>query len=234
MLQPALSIGNLGQLTVDALISNFSIPCVGYFDEEFVVPVAGNDVFTQENSGVLSTAIEVYHAKLHDAIPVTLVQQRSSIITGYGREYAEHLFKWIKSERFRETIVILGLNSSMRIDSQLAGSQFRYVATPLEAGKKKRFERCELIPLEEPLTAVLRPGSIARRLHQLAENEKLPLVVLARFVHGGYSVQESIETAKLCAQYLSLPNENIEAPWKLPTSWKHIMQTLPFDQKLFG
>lgn len=59
--QPAISIGNVGQLAVDLLINSIAdIHHCGYIDDENVLPVIGSDPFAKDDSqqGSLSTNFE--------------------------------------------------------------------------------------------------------------------------------------------------------------------------------
>ena len=56
--QPALSIGNMGQLAVDLLISSSRARRVAYLDEPSVLPCAGNDAFGPDAVGDLALALE--------------------------------------------------------------------------------------------------------------------------------------------------------------------------------
>ena len=43
--QPAVSIGNVGQLATDLLVSNLGLKLVGHIHDEDVLPVAGDDAY---------------------------------------------------------------------------------------------------------------------------------------------------------------------------------------------
>ena len=57
-----MSIGNVGQLAVDLVVSSISSNCchIGYFHDSCVLPVVGNDAFTQSSGslGKLSVSVE--------------------------------------------------------------------------------------------------------------------------------------------------------------------------------
>ena len=56
--QSALSIGNVGQLAVNLLISSSRARRVAYLDEPSVLPCAGNDAFGPDAVGDLALALE--------------------------------------------------------------------------------------------------------------------------------------------------------------------------------
>jgi hypothetical protein len=52
-----VSVGNVGQLTCDVIISTLGAIRVGYFYEDSVQPVVGSDPFN-ESSGQIATAVD--------------------------------------------------------------------------------------------------------------------------------------------------------------------------------
>jgi hypothetical protein len=57
-LQPAVSIGNVGQLTADLLVSSMGSEKVGYLDDPYVLPCVGNDAYGPFPQGDLALPIE--------------------------------------------------------------------------------------------------------------------------------------------------------------------------------
>ena len=55
-----MSVGNVGQLTADLLISTLQIPSVGYLHDESLLPLCGNDPYgkTGVSQGNLVTSAE--------------------------------------------------------------------------------------------------------------------------------------------------------------------------------
>lgn len=56
--QPALSIGNVGQLAVDLLVSTMRAERIGYLDSPFVLPCVGNDAYGPVPQGDLALPLE--------------------------------------------------------------------------------------------------------------------------------------------------------------------------------
>lgn len=56
-MQPAVSVGNVGQLACDLLISALNARRVGFLYDDSTMPVAGSDPFDQ-NSRHITTAVE--------------------------------------------------------------------------------------------------------------------------------------------------------------------------------
>lgn len=56
--QPALSIGNVGQLGVDLLISSTRADRIGYLDDPNVLPCVGNDAYFPFSKPQLALSLE--------------------------------------------------------------------------------------------------------------------------------------------------------------------------------
>lgn len=70
--QPALSIGNVGQLAVDLLIPSAKARRVAYLDEPSVLPCAGNDAFGPDAVGDLALALEGWASRIPTLCPPVL------------------------------------------------------------------------------------------------------------------------------------------------------------------
>ena len=60
MFQPAVSVGNVGQLAIDLIISTLNMHKIGYFYTDCLVPMVGNNPYAtaEENSAELSINAE--------------------------------------------------------------------------------------------------------------------------------------------------------------------------------
>jgi len=56
--QPALSIGNVGQLAIDLLVSSSGAKRVAFLDEPSVLPCVGNDAYGPIPEGDLALPLE--------------------------------------------------------------------------------------------------------------------------------------------------------------------------------
>ena len=54
--QPAVSVGNVGQLSVDLLISSLQPVKIAKLDHPVFVPVVGSDPYNQEGKGIMTAA----------------------------------------------------------------------------------------------------------------------------------------------------------------------------------
>lgn len=81
LILPALSIGNVGQLAVDLLVSSTRAERIGYLDDPYILPCVGNDAYGPTPCGELALPLEAYDSRNNG---VALVQQRSPVVKVVG------------------------------------------------------------------------------------------------------------------------------------------------------
>ncbi|KAK4405239.1 Proteasome assembly chaperone 2, partial [Sesamum angolense] len=104
---PALSIGNVGQLAVDLLISSLKAEKIGYLDEPNVLPCVGNDAYSPSPLGKLALPVEAYESS---SSAMTLVQQRSPVVKGTMIEYAKNVASFAAANGKNHVIILSSLD----------------------------------------------------------------------------------------------------------------------------
>ncbi|KAL0386989.1 UNVERIFIED_CONTAM: Proteasome assembly chaperone 2 [Sesamum radiatum] len=104
---PALSIGNVGQLAVDLLISSLKAEKIGYLDEPNVLPCVGNDAYSPSPLGKLALPVEAYESY---SSAMTLVQQRSPVVKGTMNEYAKNVASFAAANGKNHVIILSSLD----------------------------------------------------------------------------------------------------------------------------
>jgi len=132
---PAVSVGNVGQLCVDVLLSNVGAVKIGFLHDQNVLPYAGNDTASDTITGKISVSLEVFYVPSKQ---VVIVQQRSPCISGRKISFTKNLCDWIEKSDFKQVILLTSTEASKRDDTDLAaGSPFSYFLThPAEATEK--------------------------------------------------------------------------------------------------
>nr|XP_029508651.1 proteasome assembly chaperone 2 [Oncorhynchus nerka] len=79
LIMPAISVGNVGQLAVDLIVSTLNMCRVGYIHTDCLIPMAGNNPYATfaENANDLSTNAEVYSSP---ELRLAVLQIRTPII----------------------------------------------------------------------------------------------------------------------------------------------------------
>ncbi|KAJ4836048.1 hypothetical protein Tsubulata_008947 [Turnera subulata] len=147
LILPALSIGNVGQLAVDLLVSSTRAERIGYLDEPNILPCVGNDAYGPVPCGHLALPLEAYDSP---ANTLTLVQQRSPVVKGKMVEFAKNLADFAASTGKKHVIVLSSLEFGRwkRIDTS-SGLQIYYLSSNGENGKDETCERLGWKRLQE-------------------------------------------------------------------------------------
>ncbi|XP_023563280.1 proteasome assembly chaperone 2 isoform X3 [Octodon degus] len=118
LLLPAVSVGNVGQLAIDLIISTLNMSKIGYFYTDCLVPMVGNNPYAtaEENSTELSINTEVYSLPSRKLVALQL---RSIFIKYKSTSFCEKLLSWVKSSRFARVVVLSSSHSYQRSDLQL-------------------------------------------------------------------------------------------------------------------
>nr|ACU20568.1 unknown [Glycine max] len=139
LILPALSIGNVGQLVADLLISSMGSERVGYLDDPNVLPCVGNDAYGPFPQGDLALPLEAYDS-LSNAL--TIIQQRSPVVKGMMIEFAKNMADFLKAKGLKVTCLLCYCSEGDNISDafQLGDAvckllQLNHPITGIESGK---------------------------------------------------------------------------------------------------
>ena len=256
--EPAVSVGNVGQLAVDMVISTLWMERIGYIYHDSILPLVGNDPFAHPESVSckIVTSCEVYENIESKTI---IIQQRSPFIRGKRTSFKQWLKTWMKEEKIEQLVILTSSHAHERIDCQLEGSQFRFIAGPtIEAHEIKELKsNLEWQELEKRLgedemrsgndsSSIYIPGAgIAKSLFQECSNE-MKVCILLMFCAEGDNAGDALELAKHMNDWLNIidmepkriigiDGKPVLMPglsWKVPHSWK-LMYGSNVDRTLF-
>lgn len=168
LLLPALSIGNVGQLAIDLLVSSSGAKRVAFLDEPSVLPCVGNDAYGPIPEGVLALPLEAYESPQHS---LTLIQQRSPVLKGMMVEFARNFARFISSFGKKHVVILSGLDSGRRrmLDAS-SYMQIQYISSATNDGTDRRCEELGYKKLEEYNPSQRR----WKQLALLAEGKSIP------------------------------------------------------------
>lgn len=138
LLVPALSIGNVGQLALDLIISSLQAHKAGYLDDPHVLPCVGNDPFGSNDKGELAVALEVYEELDNN---FRIVQQRAPIIKGTMLKFAKNFAVWASNNNTKEVIIVSGVDAGKRSMQDVGSSPISYISTANQDGTDQRCEQ---------------------------------------------------------------------------------------------
>ncbi|XP_049626093.1 proteasome assembly chaperone 2 [Suncus etruscus] len=237
LLMPAVSVGNVGQLAIDLIISTLDMCKIGYFYTDCLVPMVGNDPYAtaEENSTELSINAEVYSLPSKKLV---VLQIRSIFIKFKSKSFCEKLLSWVKNSDFAKVIVLSSSHSSHCDDLQLGGTPFRYLYTPsmqknvqnkIKSLNWREMESSPCIPeIEDSEPCIRIPGGgITKTLYDESCSKEIPMVILLKFVSEGDNIPDALDLVEYLNEWLYIIKRSCEdnhtrsaLRWKIPSSWR--------------
>lgn len=227
-----VSVGNIGQLATDLLISSLpgNTHKCGHLISPLVQPIVGPNPYINRSSDI-SLSCELYE---NTANKVVIFQQRAPLFQGKRRAFVSLLIDFIRAEKFKETVCLTSAAAVERVDSQLtSASQCRYLSTctntnntdstmkfpgswkPMEKRMDKNRNVVEYNDIEnenekeDSLIEFVPQGGIAQQFFKASKEKKLDNVhVLIVFAHKGNTIPETFQLANYLNEWKQWVKEN--------------------------
>ncbi|KAJ8353760.1 hypothetical protein SKAU_G00213270 [Synaphobranchus kaupii] len=232
LVMPAVSVGNVGQLATDLIISTLNMPRVGYFHTDCLIPLAGYNPYapSADNSTELCTTAEVYC--LPD-LKLAVLQIRSPIIQTKHKKFRKLIVSWIKSSGFAQTVLLSSSHAYQRDDQQIHSTALRYLLSPamqriagdaLKELEWREMERVKPFPgISETEQRLYIPGGgVTKGLYTDCCSEEIPLAVVLTFCSEGDNIPDAFALVNHLNDWLHLVGKPSDAPsqWRAPCSWR--------------
>ncbi|KAM4705781.1 proteasome assembly chaperone 2 [Rhinophrynus dorsalis] len=233
LLLPAVSVGNVGQLSIDLIISTLNMPKVGYFYTDCLVPMVGNNPYAtnEDNANELCTNAEVYSLP---SKKLAVLQLRSPVLKKKSKSFRQALISWVKRCSFSKVILLSSSHAYQRDDQQLFGTPFRYLITPVmqrtveDVIKEldwKEMEKVSSYPgvNEEEKKVSIPGGGFTKMLYDDCCTEEIPLAVVLKFCSEGDNIPDAFALLNHINEWLHLlepANDDLSLKWKVPSSWR--------------
>ncbi|XP_059091786.1 proteasome assembly chaperone 2-like [Tigriopus californicus] len=222
--QPTVSIGNVGQLAIDLLLaSSTGTEKYGDLAHPALIPLVGSGETVEQTW----TSCQVH---VNEKSKVAFVQLRSDIAKGREREFVDDFMDWFKRSEFGDLVILSSLDAVERGESQLSGSQFRYLTTNPKGSLAKEFGL-----KEDWLTLEKRPGEQEPRLYgsglakqllqNLSQDDAVEAVFLFVFCTEGDNLNIATYLTDIFNQWKgSIPcEESTRKPkFRFPSTWQHL------------
>eukprot|EP00732_Lithocolla_globosa_P004248 Lithocolla_globosa_v1_NODE_3811_length_1574_cov_5.762344.p1 type:complete len:264 gc:universal NODE_3811_length_1574_cov_5.762344:1415-624(-) len=231
LIMPSISIGSVGQLTMDLLINSLSLKHIGWLDDANVLPVVGNDAYgspTRTQKGTLALNLEVFQGE-----KFTLLQQRAPFCQGGAKKYAENLLKWIQESQFLYVVIVSGSDVRLAMENQLADRLvFSCSATLPDAIQKKAESLLKTVDKKENGELMVRGTGIAKMMCGRCQQLDVPFLALFLFTTDGDNLMDGVTMANLLHTLLQFSVED-GFSWVPPPSWSNLFGPGIRDDELY-
>lgn len=254
VLLPAVSNANLGQLTLDLMISTLlqngelfdvKLNQVGHLLSEAAPPIAGSAAFATQPLHGLCLNLEVYQSKEKK---LTIVQQRAPVLPGRAHEFAREFVKWAVKSKVSTLCVVAGCDDMLRHDSDMMSRPVRtiYSAGQLDDGCLARFkgltastgvaEANEASLPSDNHWALVRGAGLAPLLHNQCDEQNLQFIAWVVSCAEGNNVPDATIMATQLFHSLQIARKQPVTPASMPYSNPSLLPfAFPFSwNQLFG
>ncbi|KYQ54387.1 Proteasome assembly chaperone 2 [Trachymyrmex zeteki] len=221
LILPSVAVGNVGQLSVDLLISNLNLPKVGQIFSASFIPVVGANAY-HEHSNEIITAIDIY-AGIKERIVV--IQIRSPYV-GELLEFFNELKQFV--------IILASSHDYAKREVQPQHLKLRYVASPsIQSQTGKLFDDLNWIPHKpKDVTGEERlqipGGGFAKSIFNFLSNADIPCAILFKFCSEGDNIEDAIALVCYLNQWIHVLGTS-SSNLKYPPSWKHLFGKPPSE-----
>jgi len=225
LILPSVSIGNVGQLACDALVSTFGFKKAGYFSPEYFLPLVGYNAFATSlnNKFELTMNSEVFFSK---DLKIVLLQFRSPLIKKLEESFCSNLLTWVKSCEISRVIMLTSCHSYERRDIQINSSPLRFLLSSPSSDdlrskleddlKWKKLEK----RTEENEDEIFLPGAgFAKSLYMESLKTSTEMLVLMIFCSEGDNTSEAIFIINQLNNLLNMKDKTEVLKWSVPSSW---------------
>lgn len=218
LLLSTVSVGNVGQLCCEVLLSTFPHTLLGYFIDPNLLPCFGMEPFHKDSPSALS--LELYELK-DTSKRIYILQQRAPAQIGRQKAFARNLASWIVNMQFNEVLVLTSVDASVRGEDQLK-SKGSWMVQHKTDSISARFQSLSESILTSLRNGVLPPWPLWSEFENRGVNAKL----IGCFTVEGDNLFDGIQQAKDVAEMLELlPNDQNFTPKLSPSvQWSYGLQ----------
>lgn len=210
---PSVSVGNVGQLTVDLLITTYKFKKVGILWHPAIIPTEGSDPYYQNKDKVYN-ACELY---VNEALKIAAIQIRSGLEFCLATMFFTCLRDTLSNLKVKKVIV---LSSSYAHEMHTIGSDFfKYIST--EALKNK-FQELKLKEVEPDANGkyIIHGSGFGTKLYEVV-SKNVDTALIVKCTSEGDNIPDAVAMLGVLIKVVDFKTEKVDnLVW--PTSWSHV------------
>uniref|UniRef100_A0A182PU19 Proteasome assembly chaperone 2 n=1 Tax=Anopheles epiroticus TaxID=199890 RepID=A0A182PU19_9DIPT len=219
---PSVSVGNVPQLAVDAVIETLQLEPIGLLWSPALVPIVGAPAFehTVTNDATMTTTAELY---ISQEKKLLVLQIRAPLVAPLRQSFLGELSDFVRDRKFSHVILLASCFSHEKFD--IRTGPFRYVANELYE-QTAHGEHLKDDRWTKHTGGVIHGGGYASKLLEALTDRKVPAVVFFMYVSEGDNTAEGLMLARMLNAISGerlLASERTDFRW--PSSWKHLFGT---------
>ncbi|WWC66652.1 uncharacterized protein I206_100556 [Kwoniella pini CBS 10737] len=229
LILPAVSLGNVPQLTNDLLIKSLGLKRIGYVGKgDTVVPFSGKG----DEGEIVTGGLEVYG---NQGSELYVIQQRSPVLKTKKDEHIALIREFVISNSFGSVVILTSLDAANQDDAQLLTPHQRIlppssIPHPLIQNLEKSLPPLQLnisdnIQLSNPSSIYppfLPSAGLTRRLLSALQDTQTPHGAISVWCVEGDNRNDAISFAQLVLSLLKIDDK---VQLTEPDSWKGLFGT---------
>lgn len=215
------SVGNVGQLACDLLITNSDVEHVGSTWHPGLLPLVGGDPYRQ-SSDKICTSNDFYQTRTRKFL---FAQLRAPVLMSESADFSRQLVDLLRTYNVKKIVVLSGMFGHQRDDEAIRAGLFRFVlngqAEPdASTLSSLGWVRLEGNSAENPACPKIRGTGFTRALFNVCAEKSVPFVALVYACSEGDNLQDSLLFTSRVNQWLDV----IDNPQQIkkPISWKYL------------
>lgn len=215
LIVPCVSVGNVGQLAADLVISSLKMDKVGSVWHPAIVPIIGSDPYDL-NSSSLMVSCELY-ANISKKIAV--LQLRSPLVKKYAKDFLTNIADIGKQYTLHQIVILSSSFASER--HTISTVPFRYLHNSLVKNQIV-FNTLEWINFNaDERNNEIHGGGFAKTLLEICTAAELPCLVLFKYCSEGDNIPDAEEMLNYLNDWMNLINSpDGNDKFAQPPSWK--------------
>lgn len=205
---PSVSVGNVGQLTVDSLISSMGLKKVATIWDPALIPTVGNESFDGKSTQ-LCTACELFASDSHK---LAVIQIRSAIEHKLALRFLTRLAQLLIDLKVKECVILTSAFEQEMHD--VLSGRFRFVTN--DEDRKMKLKEAKILDIEEQYGS-----GFAIKLYEIVQKH-MSCCVIMKYASEGDNRPDAVQTFHLLNQIWGF-----ESSFKFPESWRHVFGNPP-------
>uniref|UniRef100_A0A182Q1C4 Proteasome assembly chaperone 2 n=1 Tax=Anopheles farauti TaxID=69004 RepID=A0A182Q1C4_9DIPT len=217
---PSVSVGNVPQLAVDAIIETLQLEPIGLLWHPSLVPIVGAAAFEHTANETLTTTAEVYASEEKKLL---VLQIRAPLVGSLQQTFLNELADFVRDRKFSRVILLSSCFAHEKFD--VRSGPFRFVANEFYEGSSYG-SRLQDERWTKHAGVVIYGGGYASKLLKTLTERSVPSLIFFMYVSEGDNTSDGLLLARMLnalTEDLLLQAEKTDFRW--PNSWKHLFGT---------
>ncbi|XP_018325838.1 proteasome assembly chaperone 2 [Agrilus planipennis] len=211
---PSVSVGNVGQLTVDLLLASLKMEKVAIIWHPAIVPCVGNNPINDDKNEIC-TACELF---INKEQKLAAIQIRSTIEFNLALDFLKRLKLEILQWQLKNVII---LASTFAYEMHNIGHS-PYIYLTNETSSSELLSELKQLEADETGKYLVYGSGYATKLFEVL-SDQVRCTMFVKYTSEGDNRPDAMQMLSLISKYLNIKIDNVI----IPVSWKYVFGNPP-------